>query len=500
MSAITLVHNAVTAKLVDAPREALLIAQTALSYQVDGAEYTAAFAKGWKGRSSFFVFNSASFPAGFVHHVHRALTQKGYKINLARRAFPVPLGPENPKVDDFGEDPRYDYQMQTVESLLRHGQIIAQIATGGGKSRIARMAYSRIGRNTLFLTTRSTLMYQMALSFKPIAKKVGILGDGHFAPLNGFNVGMVQTLAARLKEPDPRAAPKKRAAQLERRRATIELLLGFEFVILEEAHETSSESFYEIMQYCRNAHYRLALTATPFMKTSECANMRLMACSGPVAIRVTEKTLIDRGILAKPYFQIARLPGAPKKLYRSTPWPRAYDVGIVENEIRNRAIAFYAAQFRGFGLSTMVLVLHKAHGETLKDMLAGMGMRVKFIFGEHEDSERRLALGQLGRGELDVLIGSTILDVGVDVPAVGAIILAGGGKAEVALRQRIGRGLREKKNGPNICFVVDFDDVGNNYLTDHARSRQEIIRSTEGFGENIVPAFDFEGLGLHKVA
>ena len=43
-----------------------------------------------------------------------------------------------------------------------------------------------------------------------------------------------------------------------------------------------------------------------------------------------------------------------------------------------------------------------------------------------------------------------ILDVGVDVPSVGCIILAGGGKAEVANRQRIGRGLRAKKLGPNI--------------------------------------------------
>lgn len=98
---------------------------------------------------------------------------------------------------------------------------------------------------------------------------------------------------------------------------------------------------------------------------------------------------------------------------------------------------------------------------------------------------------------LTYLIGTTILDVGVDVPAVGMIVLAGGGKAEVALRQRIGRGLRAKKSGPNVALIVDFDDPHNNYIKSHAAQRLSIIKETEGFGENVVLGdFDFEALGL----
>lgn len=81
----------------------------------------------------------------------------------------------------------------------------------------------------------------------------------------------------------------------------------FEFVILEEAHEASGNSYYEILRYCKNAHYRLALTGTPFMRESEESNMRLMACSGPIAIKVTEEMLIQRGVLAKPYFKYIEL-------------------------------------------------------------------------------------------------------------------------------------------------------------------------------------------------
>jgi superfamily II DNA or RNA helicase len=93
--------------------------------------------------------------------------------------------------------------------------------------------------------------------------------------------------------------------------------------------------------------------------------------------------------------------------------------------------------------------------------------------------------------------------VGVDVPAIGQIILAGGGKAEVALRQRVGRGLRAKKIGTNCCFIVDFSDATNTNLIKHSRQRREIIESTPGFAEGILPGgedFNFEAYGFTKTA
>lgn len=83
-----------------------------------------------------------------------------------------------------------------------------------------------------------------------------------------------------------------------------------------------------------------------------------------------------------------------------------------------------------------------------------------------------------------VLIGTTV--VGVDVPAVGLVQLAGGGKAEVALRQRIGRGARRKKTGPNIFFVSDYTTGPNAHLQGHARERRAIIEGTDGFREGIL--------------
>lgn len=571
---IQIAHNPVHAKILNAPKEALLEVHRLLSYRVEGSEHMAAFKSGgWDGRSSFFSFDKQTFPTGFVRLVARGLKKMGFEVQIVAKPAPEPLGPVNPTVDEFGYSERYDYQPEAVEQLVRHRNITVQVATGGGKSRIARMAMKRINRPTLFLTTRGILMHQMQRAVEKMEGACAILGDGEWGipykredgsegrKITKFTVGMVQTLAQRLEkktvEHEMQALKERRdaaiarkveaerkklkaqgkkvveigsavlklAAELEKeagdieaerqkviakvekheklRQATIDILARFELVIVEEAHEVSSDSFYKVMEACRNAHYRMALTGTPFMKDDEEANMRLLAACGPVAIKITEKMLIDRGILAKPYFKYIELPEAtrPKRLFRSTPWQAAYEAGIVEFEMRNKLMCAEVLRGMRYGLNAMMLVQHKKHGEILKDMLTKAGARVEFIYGEDNQKARDRALQALGRGELDVLIGSTILDVGVDVPSVGMIVLAGAGKAEVATRQRIGRGLREKKTGmPNVAFIVDVADSLNNHLQSHYFQRRQIVSSTPGFAENIVPDFDFVALGLEKKA
>jgi superfamily II DNA or RNA helicase len=565
---VRIVAGPVLAKVVSADRDAKLLINKELSYLVEGAAFQSG---GWHGRMSFYDFAQDTFPAGFYYRVLKSLTNAGYRPLANRVPAPAPLGPERPKVDSFPDDPRYEYQYETAGKLVRHLQVVAKVATGGGKSRIARICYRRIGRPTLFLTTRGILMHQMKDSFIAMGERVGVIGDGTIKPnFGGMNVGMVQTLSQAIELQDPvtefeRYEKNRGAAELReidelrtrleqegvdeaevnaqcaalagrltvlrknptelaklivarvekhnaKRRWWLDLLAKFEFLILEEAHEASGNGFFEVANACTRAFYRLALTATPNMKDSQEANLRLEACAGPVAITVSEKQLIDCGILAKPYFKFIHTAGTPEyrevrkvksptgqktereftvKLYRSTPWPDAYEIGVTKNPLRNHSIVQEAARAAAHGLSVMVLVQQKAHGAILNTMFAERGVKSAYIFGEHNQPERQAAINALKDGRIQVLIGSTILDVGVDVPAVGMVIIASAGKAEVALRQRIGRGLRAKKAGPNVAFVVDFTDHLNNHLRDHARERRQIIETTPGFAEGIVPDFDY---------
>lgn len=487
---ITIVANAVKAKLIDADEEAKLFISDQLSYYVNGYDMMDSFRSGsWDGRSTFFDYGSCVFPAGFVKSVSTALTRKGYKVILRVKRPPPPLGMSVDEayasVNPFELDPKYDYQPETVHRLLKHGQMIAQVATGGGKSMIARTAVKAIMRPSIFLTTRQVLMYQMKEGFEEAGFKVGVMGDGEWSPKRGINVATVQTIHSRLANPD-------QAVQTRR------LLQLMEFAILEEAHEASSDTYYDVMNALPNAYYRLALTATPFMRSEGEDNMRLMAASGQVGIKISEKLLIDRGVLAKPYFKYIKAP-MPSTLLRSSSWQKAYDMGIVTNDARNGIIVDEVVRAVKIGLPAMILVQRKNHGAALKEAMRARGIRVDFIYGGHDQQRRQRSLNRLKDGSLQVLIGSTILDVGVDVPAVGLVVLAGGGKAEIALRQRIGRGLRAKKNGPNACMVLDFDDGKNKHLIKHYKTRRNIIEGTPGFNENILKLgadFPYKELGF----
>lgn len=555
---LKIVHNAVKARLVDPDRQARLIVNELLSYKIESGIKGMGVAHG-----SMYEMNKDFFPTGFVRLVSKTLEKHGYRVIVQSKSVPEPQGPEFPVVSDFPADPRYDYQTKTMQRLVQLQRMTAQIATGGGKSEVFKLCCERLNLPTLFITTRKSLMYQMAKGYKSVksGRPVGFLGDGQWSPEpDGVNFAIVDTLVSRMEESSfdielnrildkhvekvdkeieaalkkyklpinpslQKSAPadvKEKIAKVKKainaanalndrdvrtkaqaiadkkektRAETLAFLEKVGFLCLEEAHEVSGTGFFELCNAMKNANYRLALTATPNMKDSEEANMRLAAVAGTIGIRVTEKELIDKGILATPYFKIIDSK-AVMGVNRGTPFPTAYERGIVKNDARNLQIVKAVMQGKKHGLTSMILVQRTAHGQALENLLKAAGIKARFIQGEDNQAARQAGLDLLGAGKIDCLIGTTILDVGVDVPSVGQVILAGGGKAEVAVRQRIGRGLRAKKKGPNVCFVILFHDGWNNHTSSHSRECRRIITDTPGFAENIVEDFNFASFGL----
>lgn len=521
MTIVKLASNAVIAKLIKPPKEALTFVNNLLSYQPAGTGFGSL---SWNGKSSFFNVVDHTFPAGFAEVVREELQRNNFTVHHITKPVLVPLGPESPIVDEFGnDDPKYDFQMKALRQVEKHQNGIIRVATGGGKSKIAKLIMARYRRMTLFITTRGILLYQMQDQLNKIGTNSGQIGDGELKVVNGVNLGMVQTLVQALEVPDLNAERRavvkslylnkaknpnipeeeiKRLAQ-ERfdrktnlRKAIKKFLSMVEVVIGEEAHEAGGESYFEILKHCTNAQVRVALTATPFMRDDPEDNMRLMAAFGRVLIDISEEELINRGILAKPYFQYKDV-GCDTKLYKSSPFERAYTLGYINNTVMHAEIVKDALRAAALKLPVLTLIARKKHGDELLKQFRAAGLRYEFLQGEDKMEERRKTLDKLVAGELDGIIGTTILDVGVDVPAIGLVQLAGGMKAEVALRQRIGRGLRAKKLMPNIAFIIDYSSNIPDSLRDHARQRENIVRGTPGFMEGIVRELPWEIFEQH---
>jgi superfamily II DNA or RNA helicase len=507
-----IVANPVVALVEGVDAQTKLAISDAMSYVVEGHEHMGV--GNWDGRSTLFDWATSKFPAGYVDTVAIVLQQRGYDAQILKKPLPQPLGDMpaqgNSLVDNFDADPDREYQFRCVSLLQKHGNMIARVATGGGKSRIAAMCIKRIARKTAFITTREVLLHQMGSALAAAGFKVSYVGDGNWDTSGDVVLGMVQTLAQRISPFTPDAKKSQTADEVQaeklkhsrRQKEAQEFLDSVEFVIAEEAHEAGGNSYYEVCKALRKAHYRLALTATPMMRDGE-SNARLLAMFGPVRIEVSEKQLIDAGILARPFFKFIEIGKGkqPPTLRQGTAWQKAEELGIVMNHWRNKHICAEVIRAARLGLTSMILVKRKVHGEIIQKMLKQAGLRGDYIFGDSDKDKRQFALNMLRKGEYDYVIGSTILDVGVDVPGIFLLVLAGGGKAEVAHRQRIGRGLRGKKDLPNYSLVVDFDDRGNKHLIRHSEARKRIVAETPGFAEGILAAgedFDFNGLGFRR--
>ena len=135
----------------------------------------------------------------------------------------------------------------------------------------------------------------------------------------------------------------------------------------------------------------------------------------------------------------------------------------------------------------------------MHDTLAAK-FRCAFVHGRMKTGERQQALQQFRDGEVDVLVGTTVLEVGVDVPAATLVVIVAADRFGIAtlhqLRGRVGRGARRGIAllcGPKteriaaVCRTSDGFELAEVDL--QMRGSGELLGTQQsGFGE--LRAFD----------
>jgi ATP-dependent DNA helicase RecG len=106
------------------------------------------------------------------------------------------------------------------------------------------------------------------------------------------------------------------------------------------------------------------------------------------------------------------------------------------------------------------------------------GYRVGLMHGRLRPAERRELMARFKAGELDVLVATTVIEVGVDVPNATIMIVQEADRFGLAtlhqLRGRVGRGAEQ-----SYCLLISRP---RDELTDAARERLEaLVATTDGF-------------------
>jgi len=255
-----------------------------------------------------------------------------------------------------------------------------------------------------------------------------------------------------------------------------------ECLFLDEVHHLSSESWLHVSKRC-NAYFRYGLSATPLMRDA-ISNLKLIGQTGGAVGGVTNVDLIERGISAKPLVKVVSNRTIGVDLERKS-WQTAYRLGIETNLNRNSLIACIVDNARHESKPVLILVntvkhLISLYWELVERFGKEGAKRVVMLSGMTPGEDRMKHVKALSRRKLDVMIATPIFDEGMDMPEIRVLVLAGGGKSQIKLLQRVGRGMRRKETGENVVEVYDFLDIGNRYLEQHARRRIDVYRS-QGF-------------------
>jgi ATP-dependent DNA helicase RecG len=101
------------------------------------------------------------------------------------------------------------------------------------------------------------------------------------------------------------------------------------------------------------------------------------------------------------------------------------------------------------------------------------GVRVSLLHGRMKSGEKEEVMGAFARGEIQVLVSTTVIEVGVDVPNATVMVVEHAERFGLAqlhqLRGRVGRGAAS-----STCVLLAYGR-----LSDVARSRLDVMVSTE---------------------
>lgn len=419
----------------------------------------------WKGINSFYDKKNHCFLTGLLPTVTQYLDTQRIPWDIeSLQTVEKPVCSIDSSILEGIEF--FDFQKSAVERFLKTTRGIIQIATGGGKTEIAIALTKTLNLPTIFLTHRIELLHQtkqrFIKRFPAIENSVGVIGDGIYEP-NYITIATVQTLHSLLKR-----HPEQLADELR----------DFRFVVVDEAHRVGSEQFNSILSLTVNAGYRLGLTATPFMKDNVIYDMYLQGFTGPVVYRISATELIEKGILAQPFFRF--YPITSPDLKGEKDWRDIYLKGIIDNEKRNEIIIDQAIRLSDMNHKTLIITQELQHANNLWNIAKARGLNTIIVSGVNLYDERTKALKQLSEKKLDALIVTNIFDEGLDVKDISAVIMASGKKSAPAFFQRTGRAIR-KKDVNNYAVIIDFIDHQHPTLYEHSLQRMALVDNEPAF-------------------
>jgi superfamily II DNA or RNA helicase len=457
------------------------VLDTALSFEPASAGYTRNVF--WDGKIHLFNVRKSSFPTGLLVRVCHLLKEFGYEYQINNQ---LPKIEPNANFQFTGQLRGYQEEDLKKLDIKNKKRGVVWAVTGAGKSIYLMKTIEEIQvKPVLILVDTRDLLYQMAdFTKRLLGIEPGLFGSGFKDLSKDITIAIIDSVWESL--------GKKNSEKTTFDWQVCDYIHKIPVVMTDECQNVPAKSFYSVHRQMYNAIYKTGLSGTPWR--TDGYTLYIEAAIGPILVQRPAQDLIKEGYLARP--KILALP--VKKINdRSWNWGRVsddyqsiYSECIVQNTFRNGLIE----QILSFkqNLPALILVQRIEHGHILHKTLESKGLKVHYLKGEDFDIIRQQTFNDYRNNKIDVLIMTQIGNVGIDLPNIRCLIIAGAGKSSVLTYQRVGRALRACP-GKTEVLIVDFRDYVK-YLRGHSDER---IRLYKAVGYETAVLSDIDEIQTH---
>ncbi|HET6967167.1 MAG TPA: helicase-related protein, partial [Ornithinibacter sp.] len=208
----------------------------------------------------------------------------------------------------------------------------------------------------------------------------------------------------------------------------------------------------------------LVMTATPIPRTVamtvfgdlETSTLReLPAGRAPITTHVVPED--KPGWMARTWARVAEEVRAGRQAYVVCPRIGDDDAPDEDTDLRAEPVDEDAADDAPPAPARPLASVYAVHAALLEEP-ALAGLSVEVLHGRLTPEQKDAVMGRFQRGELDVLVSTTVVEVGVDVPNASVMVVMDADRFGVSqlhqLRGRIGRG-----GHPGLCLLVTGTDA-----------------------------------------
>lgn len=451
-----------------------------LSYKVPGIEYTPAYRNGgWNG-VNYLIDKKGYFYGGLYSKLESFLLENEIEFVKEDRRLPIINNTEydlSKRLIELNLVPR-DYQLDIVNAALSTQKGIVRAATGSGKTICTALITAKVNKPTIIYVIGLDLLKQFHDLYSSLFdEKIGFIGNG-VCEIHRINIASIWTIGRSLKvdkksllvDDSDEDEVDLNPSQNER---ILKMLKVTKLHIFDESHVASTDTIKAIYKNI-DPERIFGFSGTPFRDDN--TDLLINGVLGEKIIDVSATSLITRKILAQP---IIKFVSVPKIRLSNSVYTSIYKEYIVENDVRNDLIIQETKKLLEKKYTPLILFKQIKHGEILLEKFQNEGIKCAMLYGNDSLETRTEVKRQLVEKEIDIIVASVVFDIGLDLPILSALVLAGGGKSSVRALQRIGRVVRSFPGKTHSAIVDFYDQV--KFLKQHSLKRCEVYESEPGF-------------------